>query len=240
MLIVNADDFGAARSATDPVLAAHEEGLLSSASLMVWMADSHRAARLAGERGLSLGLHLNLTLPFTAREVSGPARALQAGLTRAFDRGRLVADPSPELEQQLREAVSAQLGEFRALHGEPAHINGHHHVHLQASVLACLPPAVPLRPPPRHPAELNRRSPRGERQRLRRFTSPDACIGFRQLHPAFSGASGLGVLELARRQALEVVVHPQQADERAALHGAQWRAAIAPLRLGSYRDLPAS
>ena len=50
MLIVNADDFGAAPSATDGILRAWREGTVTSASAMVWMGDSDRASRLTADQ----------------------------------------------------------------------------------------------------------------------------------------------------------------------------------------------
>jgi predicted glycoside hydrolase/deacetylase ChbG (UPF0249 family) len=71
VLIINADDLGASISATGPIVVAYDEGLIPSATAMVWMPGSERAARLARERGMPLGLHLNFTLPF--RDQRAPA-----------------------------------------------------------------------------------------------------------------------------------------------------------------------
>jgi YdjC-like protein len=47
MLIINADDWGRSRAETDNALTCHDEGRITSASAMVYMEDSERAAELA-------------------------------------------------------------------------------------------------------------------------------------------------------------------------------------------------
>jgi hypothetical protein len=75
----------------------------------------------------------------------------------------------------------------------------------------------------------------GQRWLLRRFKSPTACLAFERIHPALGG-SGLEVLAEAGHTTIEVMVHPRQPDERAALLSEEWRTALAGLALGSYRD----
>src|SRR5579863_5715924 len=61
LLIINADDWGVNREATDRTLDCVLRKTVSSASAMVFMEDSERAAQLALEAGVDTGLHLNLT-----------------------------------------------------------------------------------------------------------------------------------------------------------------------------------
>src|SRR5262245_3430518 len=76
MLIVNADDLGRDTRATDTAIACHARGRITSASAMVFMADSARAATMATDAGLTTGLHLNLSERFTAPDVpAGPCKA---------------------------------------------------------------------------------------------------------------------------------------------------------------------
>src|SRR5438034_11191976 len=67
MLIVNADDWGRTAAETDAALACFSQGRITSVSAMVFMADSERAARIALEHGIPVGLHLNFTEAPTAR-----------------------------------------------------------------------------------------------------------------------------------------------------------------------------
>src|SRR5215208_1535147 len=60
-LIVNADDFGLSLGVNRAVLAAHERGIVTSASLMVRRAPAASAAASSSSYPrLSLGLHLDL------------------------------------------------------------------------------------------------------------------------------------------------------------------------------------
>jgi chitin disaccharide deacetylase len=239
VLIVNADDYGASPSATDPIVAAYGEGLISSATAMVWMSDSERAAQLARDRGMPLGLHLNFTLAF--RDKRGPARVrdLQEELTHVFSASSWSEDGVARHQQdpRIREAVADQLAAFRAVYGEPTHIDGHHHVHVHPAVLACLPPELPIRPVLHTPAEIAGRPTPRDRMLHKLFRSADACVAFQHVHPAFGGA-GLQLLEFARKQTLEVMVHPQLEQEQLALRTPEWVDAMSCTQLGSYRDLP--
>ena len=67
MLIINADDFGRSVAETDSAIECYREGRITSVSAMVFMEDSERAAQLAKESELDVGLHLNFDEPFTGR-----------------------------------------------------------------------------------------------------------------------------------------------------------------------------
>ncbi len=70
MLIVNGDDFGPSAAETDAALRCYRSARLTSVSAMVFMADSERAADLARENELDVGLHLNFTDRFTSGRVA--------------------------------------------------------------------------------------------------------------------------------------------------------------------------
>jgi chitin disaccharide deacetylase len=234
MLIVNADDMGASPSTTDPVVECFTAGVITSASAMVWMLDSERAARIARELDLPVGLHLNFTLPFAGPNVPDDIRARQLGMTavfgpeaRAGDAGGAVADG-----MLIAAALTDQLQRFHELFGEPTHLDGHHHVHVNPAVVEHLPRTLPIRPP----LSTGAKRTFGQAWLLRRFRRPDACLAFERLHPALGG-EGLEVLAQARRRTVEVMVHPAQKREREALLSSDWRAALEGLMLGSYRSL---
>lgn len=136
-LIINADDWGRNSETTDRTLDCFKRGALSSASGMVFMQDSERAAKIAREQGLDIGLHLNLSAPFSGAAV--PSR-LAAHHQRI--RECLCANPvarvfyHPGLADAFEYAVSCQVEEFSRLYGRlPDRIDGHHHMHLSANVL---------------------------------------------------------------------------------------------------------
>jgi predicted glycoside hydrolase/deacetylase ChbG (UPF0249 family) len=233
VLIINADDMGASRSTTDSVIECFSEGTITSATAMVWMPESDRAAQLARELDLPIGLHLNLTLPFSGDGVPDGVRQRQLALTSWFDRDSWRAArrhaPDPSL---ITAAIADQLARFHATFGEPTHLDGHHHVHIHPAVLKHLPRKLPIRPPLDGAARAGLR----HRRRLRQFRTPDGCLALEQLHPGLGG-EGLAPLERARERTLEVMVHPSPQRVRDALLANDWRAVVDPLPRGSYREL---
>jgi predicted glycoside hydrolase/deacetylase ChbG (UPF0249 family) len=237
MLIVNADDFGANPRTSDPVVELFAEGAISSASAMVWMHDTMRAACLAAEHGIPVGLHLNLTLPLADEAVPAPVRERQLRLTEIFGSESWQGDGRETADAQLiADAIADQLECFREAFGEPTHVDGHHHVHTHPAVVEHLPAKLPIRPILSVPARAGARRSTRERRLHRRFLCPDMCFAFEHVHPSLGGA-GLEVLDHAHRHALEVMVHPRQERERAALISEDWLQALSALTVGSYDDL---
>ena len=135
-VMVNADDWGATAAITNRILDCILQGAVSSASAMVFMADSERAAALALEHGVDAGLHLNLTQPFTAKDVPPQLQEEQARLARYLRGGRRgMVLANPLLARSFEYVVKAQLEEFERRYGrKPRRIDGHHHAHLCANV----------------------------------------------------------------------------------------------------------
>ena len=113
-LIVNGDDFGRSRGINDGVIACHEDGVLTSASLMVrWPAAGEAAAYARDNSRLSVGLHVDLS-EWTVDK--GDWRPLYERVAED-DEGAVAAE------------IRAQLASFRELVGrDPTHIDGHQHV----------------------------------------------------------------------------------------------------------------
>ena len=105
---------------------------------MVFMEDSERAAAIARERAIDAGLHLNFTTPFTAQIRSQTLLDHQLRIARCLRRHRLAqALFYPSLVGSFEYVVSAQIDEYRRLYGAaPVRLDGHHHMHLCANVLA--------------------------------------------------------------------------------------------------------
>jgi chitin disaccharide deacetylase len=136
-LIINADDWGRDPRTTDRTFECFQHGALSSASGMVFMQDSERAAAIAIEHGFDVGLHLNLSAPFSA-----PGTPTRLATDHQKVREYLCARRSarllyhPGLANSFEYAVASQLEEFTRLYGRtPDRIDGHHHMHLSANVL---------------------------------------------------------------------------------------------------------
>lgn len=115
-LIVNADDLGLCEPVNAGIFAAHQRGIVTSASLMVRQAA---AAAAAGEAerfpALAVGLHLDL----------GQWDYVEGEWIRAY--GRCDLESREGVEAECR----AQLDLFRSLVGrDPTHLDSHQHVHL--------------------------------------------------------------------------------------------------------------
>ena len=113
-LIVNADDFGQSDGINRGVARAHEQGILTSASLMVRFPAAAGAAAYAHEHpALSVGLHIDL----------GEWR---------YDDGawRPIYELPAKTSDEVAAEVERQLGAFRELVGaDPTHLDSHQHVH---------------------------------------------------------------------------------------------------------------
>jgi chitin disaccharide deacetylase len=114
-LIVNADDFGQSAGINSGVIRAYEEGILTSASLMVrWPAAQAAAAYAREHRKLSVGLHFDLGEWIYREGEWEPLYEVEA----SRDGDRLLAE------------VRRQLGAFRRLMGQDiTHLDSHQHVH---------------------------------------------------------------------------------------------------------------
>jgi hypothetical protein len=227
LLIINADDWGRDRETTDCTLECVLQGTVSSVSAMVFMADSERAAAIARERGIDVGLHLNFTTPFS---VANPPAALmerQRELAERLLRHRLSQVLFyPRLMRSFQYVVSAQQDEFCRLYGAlPARLDGHHHMHLCANVLLgrLLPHGTVIRR--NFSFQLGEKSFGNrfyrkvvDRMLARRHRLTDFFFSLSPLEPP-------GRLErifsLARRFVVEVETHPLDAEEYRFLAGGE-------------------
>jgi predicted glycoside hydrolase/deacetylase ChbG (UPF0249 family) len=135
-LIVNADDLGLSPAVNEGVFAAHERGIVTSATLMVRQAAAPAAAAALSLRPqLAVGLHLDL----------GQWDYAAGEWTQAYSRC------NPESAGAVEAECRAQLDLFRRLLGrDPTHLDSHQHVHLSeptATVAAAIADelGVPLR-----------------------------------------------------------------------------------------------
>jgi chitin disaccharide deacetylase len=244
MLIVNADDWGLRPEVTDAIAECWAAGAVTCASAMVGMADSERAFELAAALELPLGLHLNLTTPFTAA-VDPEAARRQAGAVAYFAgpaRRRLLLDP--RARGRLDACVADQLDAFAAGRGaEAGHADGHQHVQVCPTVLTggSLGRVRSLRCA--HAFVAGAPSPAKDAYRRvvnfavrRRFRSA-SFVSLRDLHPALGGVGLERLREWSRGEDLEVMVHPAWDDEREVLLSPGWKQLMAELPTGSHDDL---
>lgn len=219
MLIVNADDWGRDAGTTTRILECVVPGGVSAVSAMVFMEDSERAASLAFERGIEAGLHLNFTTPFSAAGVPARLAEHQNGLTRYLRRHRLAPYVfNPRLTRAFEYVVRAQVDEFRRLYGkEPGRLDGHHHMHLCANVLAArlLPAGTFVRRnfcfEPGERSGWNRGYRNAvDRVLARRHRLTDWFFSLAPLDPAERVRR---ICTLARRSTVELETHPVETDE---------------------------
>jgi predicted glycoside hydrolase/deacetylase ChbG (UPF0249 family) len=144
ILIVNADDFGHSEGVNAGVIKAHEDGIVTSASLMVrWPAAAAAAAYARDRSGFSLGLHVDLgEWAWRGENFWDQKEQDWAAVYEVVPIGDYEA---------VRAEVYSQLRAFRSLvHANPTHLDSHQHVHTSrpaALVLAQLAKGldVPLR-----------------------------------------------------------------------------------------------
>ena len=120
-LIVNADDFGLSAGVNAGVARTHEEGILTSASLMVRQPAAEEAAAYArATPALGVGLHVDL----------GEWVQQDGTWTAVYEVVPIEGDP-----EAVEAELQSQLARFRALTGrEPTHLDSHQHVHKWESV----------------------------------------------------------------------------------------------------------
>jgi predicted glycoside hydrolase/deacetylase ChbG (UPF0249 family) len=137
MIIINADDYGQNRLVTDRILICFEKERITATSAMVFMEDSERAAALARNRKIDVGLHLNFTQELTQFDSNSLLRDYQTQIIKylkGFKYNFLIYNPV--LKKQFEYVFRAQIEEFERLYeSSPSHIDGHHHMHLCANMI---------------------------------------------------------------------------------------------------------
>jgi predicted glycoside hydrolase/deacetylase ChbG (UPF0249 family) len=123
-LIVNADDFGRSPGVNRGIVEAHENGIVTSTSMMVrWPAAAGAAAQAQAHPALDLGLHLDLG-------------------EWAYREGHWIPvyeNAATDDLAEVAEEAARQLAIFRSLVGrDPTHLDSHQHVHRQDPVRSVL------------------------------------------------------------------------------------------------------
>ena len=138
MLIITADDYGKTRHATDSIFKCFSSKRITSASAMVFMEDSERAASIAFKTSLEVGLHLNFTQSFSACNIPLKLREHHNRVASYLTKHKFFqVIYNPFLAYSFNFLFLAQQEEFMRLYGKlPDFYNGHHHMHLCANVLA--------------------------------------------------------------------------------------------------------
>lgn len=242
MLIITADDYGKTIFTTDSILECFFNKRVTSTAAMVFMEDSARAAALALQTNLEVGLHLNFTLPFSSDKISQKLREHQNRIVSYLTKNKLVQIIyNPLLTDSFRFIYKSQYEEFTRLYGRrPVFYNGHHHMHLCANVLA------------------SKMIPRGARVRgtftfrageknyfnllyryilhgiiSRRFISTDYFYNL----PLQNNERLKNIFNLAVENTVEIVVHPENNEEIDFLLSNQYQRLIDTVGIGKFQQL---
>jgi predicted glycoside hydrolase/deacetylase ChbG (UPF0249 family) len=246
MLIITADDWGLKQSVTDAIFACFQESRITTASAMVYMEDSERAATLARVHHLPIGLHLNFSEPYTGAVVSGDVRERQAKLVSYFASNRwMKAVFNPFLVSDVEACIREQLDAFALLYGSiPPHIDSHHHMHVSPNVLLsrALPRSIPLRRTYTYsPSERSRvnRAWRFMWNKFmsRRFPGTQVFLDVRSLDCDAGQRAKLEKLTEAHRVSVEVMTHPGSPKEFDLLMSDRWAEITASYVLGAHSDI---
>ncbi len=142
-LIMNGDDLGRTTTINEAIMRAHEQGVLTSASLMVTGEAADQAARLArAYPSLAVGLHMVLLNARTALPAAEVPHLVDG-------RGWLSRDPflagvrcffSPTVRGEVRREIAAQFERFLGTGLPLAHVDGHYLMHLHPAVFSILIP----------------------------------------------------------------------------------------------------
>jgi len=240
MLIINADDFGRSVAETDAAIECYREGRITSVSAMVFMEDSERAAELAKESELDVGLHLNFDESFTGQ--NHPVKLGEYhGSTTRYLMGNKYAQLlyNPFLRREFAYSYEAQAAEFVHLFGRPpSHIDGHHHMHLCANMLLTkvIPAGMKMRQNlscwAGEKSLLNRTNRElVDRWRARRYELPDY---FFDLTQCMRENKLNRVAALAKSSNVELMTHPVVQAEAEFLMGGEFQLMLQRLEIGGY------
>jgi len=240
VLIINADDWGRSVAETDAALRCYRAGRVTSVSAMVFMADSERAAELAEENGLDIGLHLNFSEQFNDTSCPDRLKTHQNRLIRFLRHNKFTQTVyNPFLRKAFAHSYRAQRDEFvRLFRKPPFRIDGHHHMHLCTNVLLSnlIPAGTTMRRNfsfwPGEKGFLNR-AYRGlvDRWLARRYRLADY---FFDLTQCIEGKKLDRVAALAKSSNVELMTHPTVSAEKAFLMSDEFQVILQHLEIGGY------
>lgn len=147
-IIVNADDFGKSEDVNRAICEAFEKKLIHRTTLMANMPYAQEAMELAARKGFldRVGIHLNLTEghPLTKsmannREMCDESGRFTADFHRNTKKRFFLCNKT---KKDIKEELDAQFSKYKELGGVLFHVDSHHHVHTDASVLSCLEPLL--------------------------------------------------------------------------------------------------
>jgi chitin disaccharide deacetylase len=243
MLIVNADDWGINRVATDRILDCYKNCRLTTVSAMVFLDDSERSAELALKNQLEVGLHLNFTLPLKiSKNLGGLQKQQERILKYLLNNKYYQLLYNPFLKNDFKYVFNAQWEEFTRLYKkQPAHVNGHHHMHLCSNMLADR--LIPRNYKIRKSFSFFEH----EKNPFNRFyrNCVDWCINqryictkyFFSIAPICDLARLRRIVNLSKEYDVELMVHPEKEEEYEYLKSTEYQQIIQEAKFGTYSFL---
>jgi len=130
-LIVNADDFGLSKGVNYGIIEAHRSEIVTSTTLMVNMPGFSSAVALAKENpSLGVGIHLVLT---AGQSIAENVSSLTDQKTNNFYKKEDYSEKV--LVTEVEKEWEAQIQQFKQTGLSMTHIDSHHHVHMNPSLL---------------------------------------------------------------------------------------------------------
>jgi chitin disaccharide deacetylase len=243
MLIVNADDLGRCRDATDAAISCYAKRRITSTSALVFMKDSERAFKAASEVGLEVGLHVNLSEEFSADTVPARLRTAHGQIRRFLTASKYALVVfNPFLMQQFDFVFAAQFEEFVRLFGRPpSHLDGHQHLHVATNMLVqrILPAGTKVRRSFSFSA--------GEKSLLNRWYRNAVDRSLKRRHRVTDYFFSLSdylvrdkferLISLAGQSSVELMAHPQRRTEYDFLMSERYVEAVSRVCLGGFDAL---
>lgn len=244
MIIITADDYGKNRHSTDSILTCFSKKRITSASAMVFMEDSERAAALAMQAGLEVGLHLNFTMPFNASHISSKLLEHHNRVVSYLTKNKLAqVIYNPFLSNSFKYLFLSQEEEFERLYGKiPVFNNGHHHMHLCANVLASKMIPQDARVRRTFTFDKGEKNPFNRLYRhildiyvSRSYISTDF---FYSISPVQNQERLRKILKRAEEASVEIEVHPENDDETKFLLSDEYYHLMDSVQCRNFQQLP--
>jgi hypothetical protein len=231
-LIVNADDYGFTPAVSAGIRAAHNEGIVTSTTVLILAPSARADLRLAKSEcpGLGIGVHLALTggwRPLLGRTTPTLGN-YRRRLPSSADLVRVLSRVNPD---EVRAEWQAQIEAVTKAGVDPDHLDAHHNVAYRSEKLfevlleLAAEHALPVRLPvsPRTPAGASTRTPAAAPllpgEQLRKLASAHGIAHPDRLLDGFgSGATTEGLIgllgELPATELAELMCHPGNVDWR--------------------------
>ncbi len=243
MLIINADDFGLNEKATNNIHNCFLNGRITTATAMVFMQDSERAASIALTNKYEIGLHVNFTELFTSANVVPTEKNRQIRLIGFFASNkynRVLYNPF--ISNDVKLCFQAQLEEFMRLYGKlPSHIDGHHHIHLSTNMIIdkVIPSKFRIRRGVSFEGEERSAINRAYRNMVNKLIQKrHLCVDKFYVDEKQLLESGIQhIVTKSKSCNVELSSHPEESECYDFLMGDDFFRLIASTRLGRYSDL---